>query len=203
MDIVNLIKQKVLADGICNVVIAGGTCSGKTTLANEIQNQLAKEFSTSIIRQDSYFKDIQNVPKIPKGYLMDSPNAFHANEFKQDAERLICEGTVVVPHYDVSLNKRVSKNILIKRAQVNIFEGLHAISMLDGLPNKLTIFLTTALEICLDRRIDRDIKLYGISEERVREHFDDCITPMYHSYIASQIERAEIKTEGEDLCGTA
>ena len=203
MDIVNLVKQKTLADGICNVVVAGGTCSGKTTLANELQNRLATEFSTSIIRQDCYFKDIQDVPSIPKGYLMDSPNAFHAREFKQDAERLLHEGTALVPHYDVAQNKRMSKNTLIKRAQVNIFEGLHTISLLDGLPNTLKIFLATPLAICLDRRIGRDTKLYGVGKERITENFNDCIVPMYHSYIAPQMERAEIKIEGVNLCGAA
>ena len=196
--IANMAKQKINADGICNVVIAGGTCSGKTTLANDLQNQLAKEFSTAVISQDSYFKDIQYVPKIPKGYLMDSPNAFHASEFKQDVEQLLRKGTALVPHYDVAQNKRISKNTPIERAQANLFEGLHAIALLDGLlPDALTIFVNTPLEICLERRIGRDTKLYGVAKERIIENFNDCIVPMYHSYIAPQIKRAKIKTQGE------
>jgi hypothetical protein len=35
--------------------------------------------------------------------------------------------------------------------------------------------------------------LYGIAEERIKEHFADCIAPMYHSYIAPQMEQAEIQ----------
>ena len=201
MDIISLIKHRVLTDGICNVIIAGGTCSGKTTLAENIRNQMSKDYSVSVIKQDDYFKDIQDVPKIRKGYLMDSPNAFYASEFRQDADLLLKNGTAVIPRYDMAQNKRLSKDVRIMRSKVNIFEGLHTLTFLEGLPNALTIFMSTPLEVCLERRISRDTMLWGIAEQRIREHFDDCIAPMYHSYIAPQIKRAEIKTEGRDLRG--
>jgi len=203
MDIVSIIKQKVYTNGICNVVIAGGTCSGKSTLADNLKKQLSKEFSVSTIRQDDYFKDLQDVPKIREGYLMDSPNAFHASEFRQDIEKLIRDGATVVPEYDVAQNKRVSKSMPITRAQINIVEGLHTLKLLGGLPNAVTIFMSTPLEVCLERRVSRDTKLYGVSEDRVRENFYTCIAPMYDSYIAPQMEQAEIKTEGYDIDGTA
>jgi uridine kinase len=203
MDIASKIKKKVQTNGVCNVIIAGGTCSGKTTLTNKLQIQLAKEFSVSVIKQDDYFKDIHDVPKIRKGYLMDSPNAFHTSEFQKDVKQLLNTGSTVIPRYDIAVNKRISKDFPVKRAQVNIFEGLHTLSILCGLPDTLTIFLTTPLEVCLERRISRDSKLFNVVEERIRENFEDCIAPMYHSYIAPQIERAEIKIEGVDLDGTA
>ena len=198
MDIADEIKKRVDADGVCNIIIAGGTCSGKTTLANNLKTRLSSEFSVSVIKQDDYFKDLHDVPKIRKGYLMDSPNAFHTREFQKDVSQLLSEGSTVIPRYDVDTNKRVSKDVPITRAQVNIFEGLHTISLLDDFPYTLTIFMTTPLEICLERRVNRDTKLFGIAEERIRENFEDCIAPIYHSYIAPQIERAEIKLEGVD-----
>ena len=203
MDLARMIERKVQVDGICNIIIAGGTCSGKTTLANYLQSRLSKEFSVSLIKQDDYYKDIQDVPKIRDGYLMDSPNAFHSSEFRQDAEKLLLEGKTIAPRYDMAQNKRISKDIPINRSQVNIFEGLHTLSMLEGLPDSLAIFLDTPLDVCLERRINRDTELYGVPIERVRENFNDCIAPMYHSYIAPQMEKAEVKMEGVDLCGTA
>ena len=191
-DIANLVKQRALADGICNVIIAGGTCSGKTTLAESLREQISKEHTVTVIKQDDYFKDIQDVPKIRKGYLMDSPNAFHASEFRQDAELLLRAGSAALPLYDIARNKRVSKDVPVTRSEVNIFEGLHTIKFLEGLPNALTIFLATPLETCLERRVSRDVRLYGIAQDRIREHFADCIAPMYHSYIAPQMEKAEL-----------
>ena len=197
MDIAAIIKQKVLNAGICNVVIAGGTCSGKTTLAKDLKSQLSSAFSVTIMKQDDYFKDLQDVPRIRKGYLMDSPNAFHAREFGQDAMLLLKEGEVVIPVYDVEQNKRVSKSIAVTRSQVNIFEGLHVITLLEGMPCALTVFVNTPLEVCLERRVSRDTGLYGITAERVEENFADCIAPMYHLYIAPQIENADVIIRGE------
>ena len=198
MDIVNLIKQRVLAEGICNVIIAGGTCSGKTTLAENLKKEISKEYSVSVMKQDDYFKDIQDIPRIRKGYLMDSPNAIHSSEFRQDAELLLSEGAAVTPQYDLAKNKRIRKDVPLMRSKVNIFEGLHSLTLLDGLPNALTIFLTTPLDVCLERRVSRDTVLHGVAEERIKEYFVDCIAPMYHSYIAPQMERAEIVTERLD-----
>ena len=200
MDIAGIIRQKVRINGICNVIIAGGTCSGKTTLADNLKTELSKEFSVTIIKQDDYYKDLQDIPKIRKGYLMDSPNAFHAREFRQDIEQLLTGGASVVPQYDVAQNKRISKNAKMSRSQVNILEGLHTIMLLEGLPDTLTIFIDTPMEVCLERRICRDTGLYGVAAELVKENFTDCIAPMYHSYVAPQMEKAEIIADGE-TCG--
>ena len=197
MDIAGIIRQKVRENGICNVIIAGGTCSGKTTFADNLKIELSKEFSVTVIKQDDYYKDIQDVPRIRKGYLLDSPNAFHTREFRQDIEQLLTEGASVVPQYDVAQNKRVSKNVKMSRSQVNILEGLHAIMLLEGLPDTLTVYIDTPLEVCLERRVSRDTGLYGVAAELVKENFADCITPMYHSYIDPQREKAEIIADGE------
>jgi len=196
MDIVDQTRQKAMQNGVVNIIIAGATCSGKTTLADKLKAELSGEFTVSIIRQDNYFKDIADIPRVRQGYLTDSINAFHTHEFKQDVEVLFSCGKTFIPRYDVSWNKRVAKDVCVTSSQINIFEGLHVISLLGGLENSLTVFLDTPLEVCMERRIARDTKLYGIPEQRIRENFSDCILPMYRSYIVPQKEQAEITTEG-------
>ena len=203
MDIVARVRHKVRVDDICNVIIAGATCSGKTTFATNLRKHCSEQLSVSDIKQDAYFKDLHDVPRTRKGYLLDSPNAFHTSEFQKDVWQLLHEGATVIPTYDVATNKRVAKNTQVTRAQVNIFEGLHTISLLEGLSDSITIYLTTPLESCLERRVRRDIELCGVTEERIRENFGDCIDPMVHAYIAPQMGRAQIKTEGMDFHATA
>ena len=77
-----------------NVIISGISCSGKTTFSNEIPASLHFE-------QDWYFKDKKEIPLTRKGYLFDSPNAFHMSEFKNDVENLLEQGIVLVPNYDI------------------------------------------------------------------------------------------------------
>lgn len=184
----NLIKES----GMANVVISGISCSGKTTLAREIKQAYAKQGQVGVICQDRYFKDLDEIPKTTKGYLTDSPNAFHRIEFVRDAKKLIESGSVLVPSYDIAQNKRAGVVTLIETDGINVFEGLHAISLLSELENSVKIFLNTSMEICLQRRIERDTKLYSISEERIREHWHNCIEPMCKSYILPQKKHADI-----------
>jgi uridine kinase len=196
MDITDLIRQRLVSKGVINVIIAGGTCSGKTTLADNLQNKFKEEFAVSHIKQDDYFKDLADIPKTRQGYLTDSINAFHTQEFVQDVKILLSSGKVLIPRYEVSKNIRLAKDRCIMLGQVNIFEGLHTITLLSGLENSLRVFLDTPLDICLKRRITRDTSAYGVSEERINENFSSCILPMYRSYIAPQKEQAEIIIEG-------
>jgi len=175
-----------------NILIAGVTCSGKTTLANKISN-------ACIMSQDNYFKDLKDIPKYRGRYLMDSVNAFKHDEYYQDAKYLLQHNQVEIPRYDLSSNRRISKDLLLLKKELVIFEGLHAIRILNGLPDSLKVFLLVDLEECLKRRIERDSELYNVPAIVIREYFDECVIPMYKEYIYPQIEIADLVIrEGDD-----
>lgn len=169
-----------------NIVISGCTCSGKTTLANKL--------SKTIMSQDSYYKDLKDIPRYRGKYLMDSINAFHSNEYLEDSISLLNNGMVYVPNYDISSNTRKSKDLKLIKSSINVFEGLHAISILNSI-DALKIFLNTSLDECLKRRIKRDTSMYGINENLIIEHFNETIIPMYKSYIEKQKDMADIVIE--------
>ena len=191
-------------NGTLNILIAGQTCSGKTTLANNLYEELSKMFNVTLIHQDDYFKDLDNIPRSRFGYLTDSINAFETREFIYDVNELLAEGKVLVPRYDVPSNKRIAKDKEITKGQINIFEGLHVINILKDLPNQFSIYLNTSPEICLERRVNRDTKLFNIDESRIREYFYDCILPVSKDYIWQQEKIADIvlKEGGEMKCRT-
>lgn len=181
-----------------NILIAGSSCSGKTTLANKIFKCLSNKYTVTIISQDDYFKDILYIPKIRKGYLIDSINAFHIDEFKTDVHELLTGNVVKMPRYDIATNTRMSKDKIVKLSRINIFEGLHVISLLDNIDNCLKIYLDTNIDICLKRRIDRDSVKYGIPGEIIKSNWDQCIIPMFKLYILPQKEYADIIINNED-----
>lgn len=195
-NIYDIIKQRIKQSGTLNVMIAGATCSGKSTLANQLVSDFSKDVAVVLIRQDDYFKDLSDIPKVAQGYLMDSVNAFHTHEFKQDIEQLLTTGRVLIPRYNVSKNRRIAKDAQIDSGVLNIFEGLHTISLLRNIENSISVFLNTPLELCLERRIKRDMDLYNVPESRIRENFNECILPMYRSYIAPQLNIADITIKG-------
>lgn len=177
---------------IVNVIIAGTTCSGKTTLANEIRNYFSGTYAVTIVSQDDYFKDLKEIPRTRKGYLTDSINAFHTTEFKNDVETLLKNSSVIMPKYDISSNTRISKNKIVKSGKINVMEGLHTISILGYLDNSIRIFLDTDINMCLSRRIARDTFKYGIPEDRIRQYWYDCVEPMCKEYIFPQQKLADI-----------
>lgn len=195
-----LVKSKLNELAYLNLIITGGTCSGKTTEAKRLE----EIFNTIVsqVPQDNYFKDLKDIPKNRNGYLMDSPNAFYIDEYIQDVRQFLSIGQIAIPNYDISKNKRINKNLVIKSGRINIFEGLHTISLLNNLENKLTIFIDTPTQVCLERRIKRDKTNYGIDDDAVRKYFESCILPLSKTYINPQKDKADVIIEegGKILC---
>ena len=176
-----------------NILISGCTCSGKTTLANLIK----KELNASVINQDSYYKDLINIPKTRYGYLLDSINAFSIQEYIKDASDIQTK-SIYIPNYDISTNKRLSKDILLEPSDLNVFEGLHTITLLKNLKDTLKVFIDTDLNTCLERRIQRD---NTIDKSKVIEFYNTCILPMYYEYIEPQKRISDIVLKnGEEIC---
>lgn len=179
------------------IIISGMTCSGKTTLANEIKEIIFHDKSV-IVPQDTYYKNLVNIPKIKGMTLLDSINAFEINEYLNDINNLINEGYLNIPVYDIENNKRISKDERVDKKEILVLEGLHTLSIFKNYLNALRIYLDIDIEICLQRRIERD-KKYGISEDAIRKYFYEILIPMYELYIKPQKELANfIVREGGD-----
>lgn len=182
-----------------NIIISGMTCSGKTTLSNMIKEEFA---DTSILREDDYMKDLKDIPHKRHYYLMDLPNAYHLNEFVEDAKKLLNGDMISYPNYDVRNNRRINKNSVIEKGRINVFEGLHTIEALKHLPGTIKIFMDIPPNICLQRRIERDTSLYGMRKDDIEKYFNEIIMSIYKTHIENQKDDADIvvKEEGEVKC---
>lgn len=183
-----------------NVVISGMTCSGKTTLAKSIYKRYKtnpyKEL-VSIIPQDEYFKDLNQIPRSRFGYLMDSIDAFFVHEYLHDVLFLLQFDAVRIPQYDIANNRRTSQTKHIWNNDINIFEGLHALQILKSIPGTIKVFVDTDEDTCLQRRIDRDTSKYGVPKERIMEYWNECIIPLSEKYILPQKALADIIISGK------
>ena len=81
-----------------NIIIAGMTCSGKSTLANLIASSFS---NVTILREDDYMKDLRDIPHLRNYYLLDLPRAYETEEYLKDSITLIKEGQILYPTYDV------------------------------------------------------------------------------------------------------
>lgn len=192
MKLYDKINEHLIKQDSVNIVIAGCTCSGKTTLAKDIFERFSNDYKVTIFEQDAYFKNLEDIPRTRYGYLTDSIHAFHKDEFIEDVEELLSSCRVLIPRYDISTNTRISKDKFIEKGNINIFEGLHTISLLYSLNCSIKIFIDTDINECLKRRINRDKELYKIPEIRIKEYFKDCILPMYNKFILPQKNFADL-----------
>lgn len=188
----SILNSLPLEKGRLNIIIAGGTCSGKTTLAKELKSELSDRYSVSVIEQDSYFKNLNECPRIKGGYLMDSINSFYIEEFRADVQKLFQNGEIMIPRYDISSNRRIAKDIPVVCSQINIFEGLHTISLLSDMEDCYKIFLNTSFDTCLASRIKRDMELYHTPKDVIVKLFDNGILPMYGHSILPQVLLADL-----------
>ena len=180
------------------ILIAGMSCSGKTTLAKQLCRDMERD-APLLLCQDSWFRDLPDIPRGPNGYRnMESPEAFHTAEFIEAVRRLSTGQEAQIPIYDVKANRRTGMSVKQSRPLV-IVEGLHSIMLLsDLLAHKYTIFVNTPFELCRQRRIERDSALLGIDGELVKKHFTQVVYPFYEPYIRPQADMAEIKTYNTD-----
>lgn len=193
---VNVLKNQVV---LC---ISGRSCSGKTTKANQIQSILKElGISSVIICEDSWYKDLEDIDYGEMGFRnMESKGAFHITEFKNDMNTLLKFGIVKIPNYNISENKRISKDIVIEKKEVVILEGLHTIDIFRDLDKSdlsvYYLFIDTPLSSCVYRRIQRDNSLFGIPKEKIEYVYINVIDKHYSQYIENQ--KGIVKEKGSN-----
>lgn len=164
--------------------ISGASASGKSLLANTIVNELGSD-QVVVISEDSYYKDHSNIPFEERAKInYDHPDSMDHELLVQHLQQLQQGKSIDVPIYNHSLHIREKETRRI---------GQHAIIVLEGIllfvePNvreemDIRIFMETALDICLIRRLKRDIKDRGRSLDSVLKQYEDTVRPMYLQFI--------------------
>ena len=173
--------------------IAGATASGKTLLADT----LLKECGSSqvvIISEDSYYKDHSNLSLEERALLnYDHPEAFEHSLLCQHVEALKKGDTIHVPVYDFSTHTRSSESREIGPHHIIILEGILLFSdpklreQMD-----ICVFMDTPLDVCLTRRLRRDIIERERSCESVITQYLETVRPMHFQFIEPSKRYADI-----------
>jgi uridine kinase len=164
--------------------ISGASASGKSLLANTIVNELGSD-QVVIISEDAYYKDHSNLPFEERAKInYDHPNAFDHDLLFRHLSDLQQGKTVEIPIYNHSLHIREKETKTIGKHAIIVLEGimLFVESKLRELMD-VRIFMETALDICLIRRLKRDMKERGRSLDSVLKQYDETVRPMYLQFI--------------------
>lgn len=175
------------------VGIAGGTGSGKTTLANAIVQTLGAACA-SVIDADSYYRDLSHLPLQERHHInFDHPDALDAPLLIEHVA-LLRQGLPVTKQvYDFAAHARSHETITIDPKPVVIIEGIliFAIGGLHGLFD-LRVFVDEDADIRLLRRMLRDIQERGRSVEMVAEQYLRFVKPMHQRFVEPSRAAADL-----------
>lgn len=174
------------------VGICGASGSGKSTLAKRIKENLA--CTCTVIGQDCYYRSFPQLPFEERCHLnYDDPAIFDFDEMFEDIKTLASGVPVTAKGYDYVNHLRADSDALIAPPDVLILEGIHMFydkRLCDIMA--LKVFMRVDIDVCLLRRIRRDMKVRGRSLDSVTEQYLTTVKPMYEKYIVNYIDDADL-----------
>jgi uridine kinase len=173
--------------------IAGGSGSGKTTVAQEILQRVGPE-RIAFLQHDSYYKDLTGLPPAQRAEVnFDHPNSLETELLTCHIEKLKDGQAIEVPIYDFSTHSRTEKSFKVNPRRVIVVEGIliFADAALRALFN-VKIFVDTDADIRLIRRLQRDISERGRTAESVIKQYQSTVRPMHLEFVEPSKRYADV-----------
>lgn len=173
--------------------IAGGTGSGKTTLADKLVNSFGRE-EVSILRHDAYYKRHDNMTFDERCKLnYDHPDAFDNDLLVEHILDLKEGKSIEMPVYDYTIHNRSDETITVEPAPVVILEGIliFAEPTLCDLMD-IKVFVDTDADVRILRRIIRDVNERGRSLDNIIRQYLTTVKPMHEQFVEPSKRRADL-----------
>lgn len=174
--------------------IAGGTASGKTSVAKEIFNVFGGHNQVVIIAQDAYYKDLSHVPFEKRiDFNFDHPDAFDNDLLIEHLKQALKGNAVDIPKYDHKVHTRSKETLRIEPHKVILLEGILILEdqRLRQLMD-IKVYIDTEADARLIRRLKRDIKERARTLESVLEQFERFVMPMHLQFVEPSKRYADI-----------
>lgn len=181
-------KNKKLIIGI-----AGGTGSGKSTMARNIIKGLPPEM-IKIIDHDSYYRDRRDLSFAERGELnFDHPNSLETELLVKQLADLRDGKNIELPIYDFTTHSRKTETENIASKPIIIVEGI-LVFVDEALRAQfdMKIFVDTDADIRIFRRIRRDIEQRGRTFQSVRDQYYNTVRPMHLQFVEPSKRWADI-----------
>lgn len=173
--------------------IAGGTGCGKTTVVNQILNELP-EGEVGVISQDSYYKDTSHLTYEERVKInFDHPRSIDFKLLRKHLGELKNNNPIHQPVYSFVKHNRTGDTILTHPRKVIIVEGILILTNLK-LRNMfdIKIFVHADSDERLIRRLKRDISERGRDLNEVLSRYQTTLKPMHDQFIEPMKEYADI-----------
>ncbi|WKZ38062.1 MAG: uridine kinase [Anaerolineales bacterium] len=173
--------------------IAGGSGSGKTTVAQEILNRVGTD-RIAYLQQDSYYKDLTRLPPAQHADInFDHPHSLEIELLIQHIACLRDLQPVEVPIYDFATDSRTADTFTVPPRNVILVEGI--LIFVDADLRKLfdvKIFVDTDSDLRFIRRLHRDITERGRTTESVIRQYLSTVRPMHLEFVEPSKRYADV-----------
>ena len=173
--------------------IAGGTGSGKTTLADKLVDSFGSD-EVSILRHDNYYKRHDEMTYDERSKLnYDHPDAFDTELLCEHIQMLKEGKAIEMPVYDYTVHNRSNEVVVVEPAPVIVLEGILIFaeqSLCDLMDIK--VFVDTDADVRILRRILRDVQERGRSLDSVISQYLNTVKPMHEEFVEPSKKRADI-----------
>ena len=173
--------------------VAGGSCSGKTSVSNLIYKNISDK-SLMIMHEDSYYRDLSNESMAKREKTnYDHPDAFDNNLLYQQLSQLIHRHAVNEPIYDYVKHSRSRRTRHQEPKDVIILEGI--LTLYDPQIRNLMdikVYVDADDDIRLIRRLKRDMRERGRSLDSIIKQYLATVRPMFHQFIEPTKRYADV-----------
>lgn len=173
--------------------IAGGSGSGKTTVAQEILQRVGPD-RIAFLQHDSYYKDLSGLPPAQRAEVnFDHPNSLETELLIHHIACLRDARAVEVPIYDFSKHSRTATTFTVQPRTVILVEGI-LIFTEAALRNMfdVKIFVDTDSDLRFIRRLERDLAERGRTTESVIKQYQLTVRPMHMEFVEPSKRYADV-----------
>ena len=171
------------------ILIAGGTASGKTTIADHF----AKQYDATLLPHDRYYVDIPRT----EGFNFDEPKALD-NDLLVEHITLLKKGQPApIPIYDFATHSRSKDIEIVEPKELIIVEGILTLAVpeIRSLGDFL-VYVHTPDDLRLIRRLKRDVVSRGRAVDSVLHQYLQTVRPMHNLHVLPSRAHASIELDG-------
>jgi len=172
--------------------VAGGSGSGKTTTCESLAGHFGD--LASVLSSDNYYRAQSHLSKEERDALnFDHPDAIDFELLAKHLEAIKRGESIEVPTYDFSTHNRTGMTTQLVPCPILFVEGI--LLFADPAVRKqldFLIFVAASDPLRFQRRLHRDVRERGRTEESVREQWDVSVAPMYEQFVEPTQSLAQI-----------
>ncbi|HZD10364.1 MAG TPA: uridine kinase [Candidatus Binatia bacterium] len=173
--------------------VAGGTASGKTTVASTILDAVGAS-QVAYLAHDAYYKDMSHLPLEERAQLnYDHPQSLETDLLVEHVQRLLAGDDVEVPIYDFTHHRRTADTKFVSASPIILIEGILIFThreLRDLMDIK--VYVDTDADVRFIRRLLRDMEERGRTLESIIKQYFETVRPMHLEFVEPSKRYADV-----------